>query len=89
MAQQKVTVEFAPESLERLRRAVTEAIKDGRMTVGEPARPAPILEPVTIQSPDGERFLFIDPDNQEHWIRPREWDAAELSGWRQAWFRAR
>jgi hypothetical protein len=86
MAQQKITVEFEPQSVDRLRRAITQAIADGRVT---PGKAASIVEPVTIQSPDGERFLFIDQDNQEHWVASRTIAGAESLGWRQAWFRAR
>lgn len=79
MAQQKITVEFAPESVERLQRAVTRAVADG---IGKPA-----LEPVSIQSPEGLRFLFIDGDNQEHWVLAEK--AHLVGAWRQAWFVAR
>jgi hypothetical protein len=83
MAQQKITVEFAVESVERLRRAITEAIQEGRTTYSVTGK----LEPVSIQTPDGERFLFIDSDNQEHWVSARVIQEAQSMNWRQAWFR--
>ena len=79
MAQQRITVEFAVESVERLQRAVTRAIADA---TGKPA-----LEPVSIMSPEGLRFLFIDEFNQEHWVLAKQ--AYQVDAWRQAWFVAR
>ena len=83
MAQQKITVEFAVESVERLRRAITEAVQEGRTAYSVTGK----LEPVTIQAPDGERFLFIDSDNQEHWVSEWAVQGAQGMNWRQAWFR--
>jgi hypothetical protein len=80
MAEQKITVRFDPESVDSLRRAIAQATS---------SKVAPVVEPITIQAPDGERFLFIDEDNQEHWVRSRSMEVAKDDGWRQAFFLSR
>jgi hypothetical protein len=98
MAQQKITVEFEAQSVDRLRRAITQAIKDGRgpAVLGETLNFTPAVEPIMLTVPTTSRrnkatpqptedlFLFFDSDNQEHWVTQAVGDDHPV--WRQAFF---
>jgi len=98
MAQQKITVEFEPQSVDRLRRAITQAIQDGRGPVAElgHAVRGRLVEPIMLTVPMASRrnrattqptedlFLFFDSDNQEHWVTQAVGDDHPV--WRQAFF---
>jgi hypothetical protein len=97
MAQQKITVEFEAQSVERLQRAITQAIADGRGPAAEPTVVrGRLVEPIMLTVPMASRrnkatpqptedlFLFFDSDNQEHWVTQAVGDDHPV--WRQAFF---
>lgn len=92
--EQHITIGFNPHDLD----ALTEAIRRGVTGTSQKVWTVDYegAEPITIETPDRQsitlgamsttttRYLFIDGDNQEHWV-PSE-RAGRDRGWRQAFF---
>ena len=96
--EQRIIVGFDPKDLDRLKRAITDAVKDGHMTVmpaGNDLEIKPMVEPITITVPTEARkdkatpqetktlCLFFDSKNQEHWVTQ---EVGDVLGYRQAFF---
>lgn len=91
MTQPKITVDLAPQSIEKLAEAFRRAYareNRGHTTVLSGTE---VWEAVTIQVQprDGVRFMFVDDTGESHWVAPDKFMAANAVGWRQAWVRMR
>lgn len=89
----KITVELGSASIERLSRAVQDAIAAGRLSSTSMAPATGVmgevagLEPISIYAPREREplFLFIDTQTQEqHWVNDAY--GRQQAGWRQAFF---
>lgn len=83
----QMVVRFDTAQMENLVRFVRQEM--AKLTV-QPTGPPPGLEPITIQSPTGQRALFVDEIGESHWVGTDDsphWAAAQARGWRQAWAR--
>lgn len=77
----KVTIEFDVRQLERVTTAIRDAIE--RLEAYRPAGTMYPFEPYSIMGPDGKVFMFIDGDNQQHFLTEDQLARGGSRGWRQ------
>lgn len=65
-------------------RDIAESLREIRKAVA-PVTPSG-MEAVTIQTPDGERLMFIDEHGESRWLRQAAVMGVGVpAGWRQVW----
>jgi len=81
MAQQTMTIKME----QMLSRTVVRALQQIRAErTGAQVAEGGAWSPITIQAPDGCRYLFVDEIGESHWPTADLLDAARARGWRQA-----
>lgn len=81
MADMTMRIEASPELERMLRRVVQGAVQQVRAGRGQEGKS---LYPVTIQAPDGKRFMMVDEIGESHFMPEGGIRAGEARGWRQA-----
>jgi len=92
MANQLVTVELGHSSKTFLTNLVRDVMRASGHPQGmdlTPASSGPQLEPITIQTHDGPKVMWVDRIGDQHWLTPGVDPTVTKPSWRQAWtFRA-
>jgi hypothetical protein len=69
MAEKTITVrvEFAPGTMDALRKLIREGLEQSRSLAATKPEP-PGLEVVTVRTPTGDRAMYVDAVGLTHWV---------------------